>query len=105
MTGVTSYADAAAQAGPVTASTQYDVAGNAVKTIDARGHATTLGYADSFCNGTTCGGTYTPHTFAFASSVASPVPDTSGQYASAAALTGSTVYDYHGPRLLRNRCQ
>ena len=95
VTGVTSYADAAGQTGPVIASTQYDVAGNAVKSINSNGKATTLGYTDSFCNGTMCGGSYTANTFAFASSVTSPVPDISGQYASATALTGSTVYDFH----------
>jgi RHS repeat-associated protein len=46
VTAVTSYANAAAQTGAVTAYSQYDVAGNVVKTVDARGYATTFDFSD-----------------------------------------------------------
>jgi RHS repeat-associated protein len=93
-TGVTSYADAAGQTGAVTASTQYDVAGNAVGNIDALERATTIAYDDSFCNGATCGGSFTPNTYAFPTSTTSPVPDPSGQYGSQTPLATSSVYDF-----------
>jgi RHS repeat-associated protein len=48
LTGTTSYANAAAQTGAVTTAAQYDVAGNVVKGIDARGYATTYSFADRF---------------------------------------------------------
>lgn len=94
VTGVTSYADAAAQTGGVTASTQYDVAGNPVKSIDARGNASTVGYSDSFCNGAGCGGAFTANTYAFPTSTASAVPDPAGTYGSSTALVTSTKYDF-----------
>jgi hypothetical protein len=80
--------------GSVSTYQQCDVAGNAVKSIDARGKTSTLDYADSFCNGSTCGGTYNSYTYAFATSAASPVPDSAGMYGSATALTTSTIYDF-----------
>lgn len=103
LTGATSYSNAAAEAGPVTASKQYDVAGSVVKSIDARGFETQVSYADSFCNdGVRCGYTATPNTFAFPTVITSPVPDLStlygfgaGTFGSTQSLTTSTVYDYH----------
>ena len=96
VTGVTSYVDAAAQTGPVTVSTQYDVAGNPVRSIDARGLLSSVGYADSFCNGAGlgCGGAYTASTYAFPTSTSSPVPDPANTYGSNTALTTSTRYDF-----------
>ena len=88
-TGVTSYINAAAQTGPVTVSSQYDVAGNVVATIDGKGNQTSLAYLDSFCNGTTCSGTFTPNTFAFVTSTTSAVPDPTGQYGSTTSLVTS----------------
>lgn len=94
LTATTSYTDAAAQTGAVTTYVQYDVAGNVVKKIDARGKESSITYGDSFCNGSTCGGTYTPNTFAFPTSRTSPIPDLTGQFGSTTALTTSTVYDF-----------
>ncbi|HEV3470192.1 MAG TPA: RHS repeat-associated core domain-containing protein [Pyrinomonadaceae bacterium] len=94
VTGVTSYSDAAAQTGAATASAQYDVAGNVVKRIDARGNASSIGYADSFCNGAGCGGTSVANTYAFPTSQTSPVPDPAGAYGSSTALVISTRYDF-----------
>jgi RHS repeat-associated protein len=94
VTGLTSYANAAQQTGPVTASTQYDVAGNGIATVDAREKTSTVGFADSFCNGTTCGGTFTPNTYAFPTSATSPIPDPTGQYASATAFSTTNIYDF-----------
>ncbi|MET0623077.1 MAG: hypothetical protein ABW250_08880, partial [Pyrinomonadaceae bacterium] len=103
MTGVTSYANAPAQSWPVTASKQYDVAGNVVETIDGRGHEAQVTYGDSFCNGGAgCDGSYTPNTFAFPTGTTSPTPDVStlhghpaGTFGSTQPLTTSTVYDFH----------
>jgi RHS repeat-associated protein len=94
VTGLTSYIIASSQTGPLIHSTQYDVAGNAIASIDGIGNKTTLGYADSFCNGATCGGTYNSNTYAFVASSTSPVPDASGLYGSATALVTSNVYDF-----------
>jgi RHS repeat-associated protein len=93
-TTVTRYADAAAGTGAVTSTHAYDVAGNVVSSTDARGKTSQIGYADSFCNGSTCGGTYTPNTYAFPTSTTSPVPDPSGTHGSDAALAASAVYDF-----------
>ncbi|MDQ3802272.1 MAG: hypothetical protein M3416_00215, partial [Acidobacteriota bacterium] len=87
-TGETSYANAAAQSGGVTTSTQYDVAGNEVKTIDGDGGVSQEGYADSFSDGVN------RNTYAFPTSTTSPVPDPTGVYGSTTALTTSTVYDF-----------
>lgn len=48
VTKMTSYADAQNSTGAVSVASQYDIAGNVVKVIDARGYATTLGYSDCF---------------------------------------------------------
>jgi RHS repeat-associated protein len=47
-TAVTSYTNAQAQTGPVVVYTQYDVLGNRVKLIDAKGLITTFDYSDRF---------------------------------------------------------
>jgi RHS repeat-associated protein len=96
VTDVTSYANAAGPTptGGVTTSTQYDVAGNPVKSIDPLARANEVTYGDSFCNGATCGGAFTPNTYAFPTATTSPVPDPTGQYGSQTALTTSTVYDF-----------
>src|SRR5205823_3989678 len=97
ITATTVYADAAAGAGAVTTSVAYDIAGNVVGTTDAKGNTLTVSYADSFCNdnGARCGGTFTPNTYAFPTSVTSPVPDPTGQYGSTTALVTSTIYDFY----------
>jgi RHS repeat-associated protein len=103
LTSVTRYADASGQAGGVTATMHYDIAGNVVSATDPKGNTTQSGYADSFCNdgGARCDGAFTPFTYAFPSSRTSPVPDASadnnfpaGTFGSTSALTASTVYDF-----------
>jgi RHS repeat-associated protein len=47
-TTMTSYANAAATTGAITVALQYDIAGNLVKAIDARGFATEFGFADCY---------------------------------------------------------
>ncbi len=94
VTGATSYTSASALTGPVTRSTQYDIAGNVIADIDGIGNQLTLSFADSFCNGLTCGGTFTANTFAFATSTTTPVPDPTGLHASMTAFSTSAVYDF-----------
>jgi hypothetical protein len=94
LTGMTSFANAASQSGPVTSFTQYDVAGNAVASIDGLLRKTTFSYADAFCNGSTCGGTFIANTFALVSGTTSPVPDPTGQYGATTSLITSSVYDF-----------
>jgi RHS repeat-associated protein len=101
-TGVTRYANAAAWTGPLTTTSAYDIAGNVVSKTDPKGYTTQTAYGDSFCNGSACGGTYTPNTYAFASSTTSPVPDVStaygypaGTFGSAYSFATSTVYDFY----------
>ena len=48
VTAVTSYADAQAQTGAITAYSQFDILGNVVKAIDAKGCASTINYDDNF---------------------------------------------------------
>lgn len=49
VTAVTSYANASGTpSGEISVYSQYDVLGNAVKTIDGKGNATTIGYNDNF---------------------------------------------------------
>lgn len=48
VTKVTSYADAQNQTGVVSVHTQYDIAGNVVKAIDAKGNVSTISYNDNF---------------------------------------------------------
>lgn len=48
VTKVTRYADAQNQTGAVSAYSQYDIAGNVIKVIDAKGNASTIDYSDRF---------------------------------------------------------
>ncbi|MGB7200672.1 MAG: RHS repeat-associated core domain-containing protein [Pyrinomonadaceae bacterium] len=48
VTKVTTYENAQTQTGAVSAYSQYDILGNVVKTIDAKGNASTIDYADRF---------------------------------------------------------
>jgi RHS repeat-associated protein len=48
VTKTTTYTDAQNQIGEITSKTQYDILGNVVKTIDAKGNASTIDYADRF---------------------------------------------------------
>jgi RHS repeat-associated protein len=99
VTGTTGYTDASAATGQVTLSTQYDIAGNVTAQLDPLGNQATLSYADSFCNGSTCGGTFTANTYAFPTSTTTPIPDPTGQHGSATAFTSNIVYDYSTGRV------
>jgi YD repeat-containing protein len=101
-TGVTRYTNAALMTGALTTTSAYDIAGNVVSTTDPKGGTTQTTYGDAFCNGSACGGTYTPNTYAFATSVTTPVPDvsttygyTAGTFGSVYSFTASTVYDFY----------
>lgn len=48
VTKVETFANALNQTGAVSVHTQYDIAGNVVKAIDAKGHASTISYNDNF---------------------------------------------------------
>jgi RHS repeat-associated protein len=48
VTKTTSYTDAQNQTGAIIRKTQYDILGNTVKSIDAKGNASTIDYADRF---------------------------------------------------------
>jgi RHS repeat-associated protein len=48
ITGATSYENASALTGVITSNAQYDIAGNVVKTVDAKGNAANLYYEDNF---------------------------------------------------------
>lgn len=48
VTLLTKYADASGATGAVKTAAQYDVAGNVIKTVDARGYATTFSFTDCF---------------------------------------------------------
>jgi RHS repeat-associated protein len=102
VTGVVRYTNAGAATGALTTSSAYDIAGNVVSVTDAKGYTSQVSYDDSFCNGSGCGGTFTPNTYAFPSGTTSPVPDVStaygypaGSFGSTSALTTTTVYDFY----------
>ncbi len=48
VTAMTAYANAAAQSEPITVYSQYDILGNVVKTVDAKGNVSTISYDDNF---------------------------------------------------------
>jgi len=66
---------------PVLIYAQYDVAGNAMKTIDARGIISQVAYSSTY-------------QYAYPTSTTSAIPDPTGTYATNTALTTSTVYDF-----------
>lgn len=89
LTGIISYPNISNLTEYITASAQYDVLGNIVKTIDARGYSTTLNYSDCFgtpdgnvrnstqCNGTTISQLNGLQTFALVTSASNPLGHTS----------------------------
>jgi RHS repeat-associated protein len=90
-TAVTSYADANNQTGAVTVYSQYDILGNIVKTVDAKGNASTIDYADRFGSPDGEAQSNAPpvtlsgqSTFAFASAATN-----------AAGWTAYSQFDYH----------
>ena len=80
VTGVTQWVDN--PSGYLSGYAQYDIAGNVVKSIDAKGNSDSVGYTDNFSNISNNIGT-----FAFATSMSTPIPDAAGTYASNIALT------------------
>lgn len=91
ITEVTSYADAQNQTGAVSAYSQYDIAGNLVKAIDAKGYASTICYNDNFgAPDAEARSNVAPsslngqQTFAFATSATNPI-----------GYTGYSQYDYY----------
>ncbi|MGI8641085.1 MAG: RHS repeat domain-containing protein [Pyrinomonadaceae bacterium] len=90
VTAVTSYANAQNQTEAVTAYSQYDILGNVVKTIDAKGNASTIDYTDRFgtADGEARSNTLPTQlngqsTFAFATSATNPI-----------GYTAYTQFDY-----------
>ncbi len=80
VTKVTSYGNAQTQTEPVSAYSQYDILGNVVKTIDAKGNASTISYDDNFGSPDGEARTNTPpsqlngqNTFTFATSATNPL--------------------------------
>lgn len=75
LTSVTTYGNASSQTEAITSYSQYDILGNVVKRIDAKGYSTTINYDDNF--GAASGEARTPsvsppsgkNTFAFITSV------------------------------------
>lgn len=89
-TSATSYLNPVAPSGGITTTATYDVAGNVTSTTDARGKTSYIYYNDNFSDGNNGRGAYT-----FPTGTQSAVPDLTGQYGSAYALTTSTKYDFY----------
>ena len=68
---------------------QYDQCGNLRKAWDGNGKVIETFYTDSFSDG------QNRNTFAYASSVTTPVPDPTGNYGSNQPFTSSTVFDFN----------
>ncbi len=87
-----------ATTGPVAADTgifsssQYDVAGNIVKTRDSNNNDTTFDYSDSFS------GSFTSNTFAFLKSTTSPNPGSA--YGGNMPLVTTSTYDFSSGKVV-----
>src|SRR6266542_3379886 len=68
---------------------QYDQCGNLRKVWDGNGKITETSYADSFSDGVN------RNTFAYATSVTTPIPDPTGAFGSNQPLTSSTVFEFN----------
>jgi len=88
LTSATRFADAVGGTGPVTASSTYDIAGNAVSSTDPLGNFTQSSFGDSFSDG------LPRNTYAFLTSTTSPIPDPTGQFGSSTSLVSASVYDF-----------
>ena len=91
ITASTSYANAAAQTGGITSYSHYDILGNIVKTIDAKGNSSTISYNDNFGVPDNEAVSNSPpsqlsglSTYAFSTSATNPL-----------GWTGYTQLDYH----------
>lgn len=73
----------------VTARAQYDQCGNVRKAWDGNNKLSETEYGDSFADGNN-----SRNTHAYATKTISPVPDSSGYYASSVALTTFATYDF-----------
>ena len=67
---------------------QYDQCGNLRKSWDGNGKVTETLYADSFSDGAN------RNTFAYATSVITPIPDPAGNFGSNQPLTSSSVFEF-----------
>jgi hypothetical protein len=72
---------------------QYDQCGNPRKAWDANGKLSEVTYTDAFSD------SVNRNTFAYPTIATTPIPDTSGYYASNQAFTSSTVYDFNTGRV------
>ncbi|MEP7337977.1 MAG: hypothetical protein ABI977_09565, partial [Acidobacteriota bacterium] len=72
---------------------QYDQCGSPRKAWDANGKVAETTYTDAFSD------SVNRNTFAYPTSALTPIPDTSGYYASNSAFTSSTVYDFNTGRV------
>jgi RHS repeat-associated protein len=68
---------------------QYDQCGNLRKTWNGNAKITETFYADSFSDGVN------RNTFAYATSVTTPIPDPTGNFGSNQPLTSSTVFEFN----------
>ncbi len=68
--------------GSVDSYSQYDIAGNVVKSIDPLGNLTQIDYSSSF-------------QYAYPTTTTSPVPDPSGVHGSSSHLITTTNYDFN----------
>jgi RHS repeat-associated protein len=68
---------------------QYDQCGNSRKVWDGNGKITEIFYTDSFSDGVI------RNTFAYATSVTTPIPDPTGASGSDQPLTSSTIFDFN----------
>lgn len=98
VTKVTTYGNAQAQSGAISVYSQYDILGNVVKTKDANGNASTIGYGDNFGTPDSNATTNTPpsqlngqSTFAFPTSLTNPPPFNWTTYSQYDYFTGAPV--------------
>lgn len=97
VTAVTNYADAAALTGAVTTYSQYDVAGNIVKSIDARGKVAEVIFTDAFSDGVN------RNTFAYPTMMKSPIPDPANARATNTPIITTSVYDFSTGRVMSGK--
>ncbi len=73
---------------------QYDQCGNLRKVWDGNGKITETSYADSFSDGVN------RNTFAYATSVTTPIPDPTGAFGSNQPFTSSTVFEFNTGKVI-----
>ncbi|MFL6207437.1 MAG: RHS repeat domain-containing protein [Pyrinomonadaceae bacterium] len=95
VTKVTAYSDAAAGTGAISVYTTYDVAGNAVSSMDALGNVSRIEYGDEFNDGVARDFA----TFAYPTRTLTPIPEPSpdpltGPRGANVQLVSTSTYDY-----------